>query len=261
MAEKRYNQADVDTLIRKNMIDSQLQISNQKDRIFELEKQLMVKEQEIQDLKKREKLVSRALILADRRAKYIESTAKTRCAIEVDNLARFSEKWNSFFNSLESKYESTDKEKLVDFDNELKAMIKSLSEMKDMNSALTEPEMAYESERKRLSGVEKSVDDRFKKLCNEFDMKVGDNATRKPGRPKKNTGNKKVDDIIDELENGKIEHKPKIQKPLISSYVNKKITTVSNVPKTDDSIFDFDAALNPTEDLETILNDLLGDDI
>ena len=92
-------------------------------------------------------------------------------------------------------------------------------------------------------------------------MKVGDNATRKPGRPKKNTGDKKVDDIIHELEYGKPVKKAKNQRPLISSVVNKKIAKVSSVPKTDDSVFDFDEALNPTEDLETILSELLGDDV
>ena len=261
MADKKFTQSEVDNIVRKNMIDTQIQLSRQSEKIATMQKQVDEKEQEIQALKKREKLVSRALILADRRAKYIESTAKTRCAIEIDNLVRFSEKWNKFFNDLSSKYDYEDKETLENFDEELKLMIKSLTEMKDMTSALSEPESAYNNERKRLSEGSKSVDDRFKKLCSEFDMKVGENATRKPGRPKKNTGNKKIDEIIDELENGKVQTKPKTQKPLISNVVNKKIATVSNVPKTEDSIFDFDEALNPTEDLETILSELLGDDM
>ena len=261
MAEKKFSQANVDAILRKNMIDSQLKLAEQREKITNLERELKDKEKEIQELKKREKLVSRALILADRKAKYIESTAKTRCAIEVDNLARFSEKWNEFFKSLENKYNDSDKKELESFDEELKMVIKSLCEMKDVVSPITEPESVYDSERKRISSIPKTVDDRFKKLCNDFDMKVGENATRKPGRPKKNTGNKKVDEIIDELEYGKIEQKQKVQKPLIHSVVNKKIAAVSNVPKTEDSIFDFDAALNPTEDLETILSDLLGDDM
>lgn len=261
MADKKYTQAEVDNIIRKNIIESQIQLSKQNEEILDCKKQIETKEQEIQSLKKREKLVSRALILADRRAKYIESTARTRCAIEIDNLARFSERWNKFFADLDAKYDIEDKQELERFDEELKLMIKSLTDLKDTTTALTEMEISYDNERKRISNTPKSVDDRFKKLCSEFDMKVGENATRKPGRPKKNTGNKKVDEIIDELEYGKVPSKPKIQKPLISSVVNKKITTVSNVPKTEDSIFDFDAALNPTEDLETILSELLGDDM
>lgn len=261
MADKKYTQSEVDNIVRKNMIETQLQLSKQSDEIDKLNKQLQAKELELVNLKKREKLVSRALILADRRAKYIENTTRTRCAIEIDNLVRFSEKWNKFFSELDVKYNEDDKKELEKFDEEMKLLINSFTEMKETATALTEQEMAYDSERKRLANRPTSVDDRFKKLCSEFDMKVGDNATRKPGRPKKNTGDKKIDEIIDELEYGKVPQKPKNQKPLISSVVNKKIAKVSNVPKTEDSIFDFDEALNPTEDLETILSELLGDDI
>ena len=264
MAEKKksYTQADVDNIVRKNMIETQLKLSTQDEKIKELNKQLDNKEQELSELKKREKLVSRALILADRRAKYIESTTRTRCAIEIENLTRFSEKWHKFFNELGNKYVPEDKEELENFDNELKLMIESLSEIKDTAEKLTEVEIASTNESKRLHDKEnnKTLDDRFKKLCNEFDMKIGDNATRKPGRPKKNTGNKKIDEIIDELENGKPVSKPKELKPLIRSSVSSKTTKVSNIPKTEDSIFDFDEALNPSDDLESILSDLLGDD-
>lgn len=261
MADKKYSQTEVDNIVRKNLIETQLKISNQEDEIDSLKKQLENKELELANLKKREKLVSRALILADRRAKYIENNTRTRCAIEIDNLVQFSVKWNKFFNDLNDKYNPEDKQELENFDKELKLMINSLTDMKDRTIALSDPEKAYDSERKRILGTEKSVDDRFKKLCDEFDMKVGENASRKPGRPKKNTGNKKIDEIIDELENGKpVTVSPKPNKPLISNIVNKKIAKVTNIPKTEDSLFDFDEALNPTEDLETILSELLGDE-
>ena len=262
MAEKKknYSKAQADELVRKNMIETQLMVANQAQEIAVLKKQLEQKTGELANLKKREKLVTRALVLADRKAKYIETTMRTRCAIEVDNLMRFSEKWHEFFDDLSAKYAPEDKEELEKFDEEIKLMIDSISDIKNAATALTETEIAYKAEASRIKSKPKSVDDRFRQLCNEFDMKVGENATRKPGRPKKNTGNKKVDEIIDELEYGKIETKPKKQRQLISSVVNKKIAKVSNVPKTEDSIFDFDEALNPTEDLETILSELLKDD-
>jgi len=262
MAEKKkhFTQAEVDNIVRKNMIETQITISNQSQEIADLKKQLKQKSLELSSLKKREKLVTRALILADRKAKYIESTMRTRCAIEVDNLMRFSEKWHAFFDNLEEKYTPEDKAELEAFDDEIKLMIDSISDIQNAATALTETELAYKAESTRIKSKPKTVDDRFKQLCNEFDMKVGENATRKPGRPKKNTGNKKIDEIIDELEYGKIEQKPKKHRQLISSVVNKKIAKVSNVPKTADSVFDFDEALNPTEDLETILSELLSED-
>jgi len=261
MANKRktYSQTDVDDIVRKHLIDANLKISNQEQNIAELKKSLSLREQEYNELKKREKLVARALVLADRKAKYIENTMRTRCSIEIDNLMRFSEKWHEFFNNLESKYSPEDKEELDNFDAEIKLMIESIDKIKDAATSLTETEMAYKRESDRIKSKATSVDDRFKMLVSEFDMKVGENATRKPGRPKKNTGNKKVDEIIEELEHGKVQSKLKTQRSLINSIVNKKITKVSGVPKTDDSIFDFDEALNPTDDLETILNELLSD--
>ncbi|MBQ9790525.1 MAG: hypothetical protein IJW24_02920, partial [Clostridia bacterium] len=92
MAEKKknYSKAQADELVRKNMIETQLMVANQAQEIAVLKKQLEQKTGELANLKKREKLVTRALVLADRKAKYIETTMRTRCAIEVDNLMRFS---------------------------------------------------------------------------------------------------------------------------------------------------------------------------
>ena len=258
--KKSYSQGEVDELVRKNIIDYKMKTASQAEIIGALQKQLSEAEAELSSLKKREKQIERALIIANRKAKYIEETTRTKCAIEIDNLVRFSDSWHEFFENLESKYKPEDKKELEKFDSELKQMIDGLSGIKLAAKELSDAEKAYASESKRVSLPSESLDDRFKRLVSEFDMKVGDNATRKPGRPKKNTGNKKIDEIIDELEGQDKRLKAKQQKPLISSVVNKKIAAVSTVPKTEDSVFDFDEALNPTEDLEAILKDLLGND-
>lgn len=258
--KKSYSQSEVDELVRQNIIDYKMKTASQAEIIGALQQELSQTEEELATLKKREKQIERALIIANRKAKYIEETTRTKCAVEIDNLLRFSDSWHTFFENLESKYKPEDKADLEKFDRELKQMIDGLSGINLVAQELSDAEKTYSSESKRLSWAKESVDDRFKRLVSEFDMKVGDNATRKPGRPKKNTGNKKIDEIIDELESQDGKLKNKQQRPLISNVVNKKIATVSNVPKTEDSVFDFDEALNPTENLEAILKDLLGSD-
>ena len=69
-------------------------------------------------------------------------------------------------------------------------------------------------------------------------MKIGDNATRKRGRPKKADS-----DNIKEIEKS-LNKKKKAQTPVY--------------PPVGDSGFDFEEALNPTDSLEDIMKDLLG---
>ena len=89
----------------------------------------------------------------------------------------------------------------------------------------------------RRNKKKSELDDRFSKLVIEFNMKIGDNATRGRGRPKKQDSNNVKD----------------IQKNLDS---NKKGKT-DYIPKAD-GVFDFEEALNPVDSLEDIMRDLLN---
>ena len=249
MAKKYYTQLELDEYVRKLLTNSEIALSKQAERLEQERKINNKLQKELDEYKKKEKTISRALIIADRKAKYIESTTRSRCAIEIERLARLAEKWDDFFDKLEEKYAKADKEKLEEFKNELSKVIDSMIDMENMfdKSTLTEAEQSHNQEISRLKVIKEKkqneLEDRFSKLKLEFDMKIGENATRGRGRPKKK-------DTLD---------LKKIQSP---SYIrgNQKNKTNTVYPPVGDSGFDFNEAMNPTDSLEDIMKDLLGEE-
>ena len=249
MAKKYYTQLELDEYVRKLLTNSEIALSKQAEKI-ENEKKVNAKlQKELDEYKKKEKTISRALIIADRKAKYIESTTRSRCAIEIERLARLAEKWDDFFNELEDKYAKTDKEKLEEFKDELSKVIDSMMDMENMfdKSNLSEAEQSHSQEISRLKVIKEKkqneLDERFSKLKLEFDMKIGDNATRGRGRPKKK-------DSLDIK---------KIQSP---NYIrgNQKSKANTVYPPIGESGFDFNEAMNPTDSLEDIMKDLFAEE-
>ena len=140
-----------------------------------------------------------------------------------------------------------DKQRLEQFKKELSATIDNMLEMEDSfnNSPLTEAEKTQISEINRLSVVKEKkqndLSERFDKLVLEFNMKIGDNATRGRGRPKKG-------ESVNIKEIAKSQAEKSKQRP-------KTI-----YPSKGDSGFDFEEALNPVDSLEDIMKDLIGDE-
>lgn len=233
--KKYYTQIEVDEYVRKLMTDSEIALSKQAERL-EKEKQINKNlTKEIEECKQKEKSTARLLTISERKAKYIEQTTRSKCAMEIERLARLAEKWDSFFSGLSEKYQALDKQKLDEFKEELSLVI---SQMVDMQSGFEEPvsqaEKAHLEEINRFKVVKEKkkneLEGRFDKLVLEFNMKIGDNATRGRGRPKKSEAEK---------------------------IANKKAKSKVYPPK-GASGFDFEEALNPTDSLEDIMNDLMG---
>lgn len=233
--KKYYTQIEVDEYVRKLMTDSEIALSKQAERL-EKEKQINKNlSKELEESKLKEKTTARLLTIAERKAKYIESTTRSKCAMEIERLARLSEKWEDFFAGLDEKYQAVDKPKLDEFKEELTAVI---NQMVDMQSGFEQPvspaEKAHLEEINRLGVVKEKkkneLDGRFDKLVLEFNMKIGDNATRGRGRPKKTEAEK---------------------------LASKKAKSTVYPPK-GASGFDFEEALNPTDSLEDIMSDLMG---
>ena len=108
------------------------------------------------------------------------------------------------------------------------------------DSPLTEAEKSHISEINRLNVVQEKkkndLSDRFDRLVLEFNMKIGDNATRGRGRPKKG-------ESVNVKEIEKKQSKSAAQRP----------NTV--YPSKGDSDFDFEEALNPIDSLEDIMKE------
>lgn len=231
--KKYYTQNEVNEYVKRLMTDSEIAFSKQAERL-EKEKQLNKSlSKELEECKQKEKSTARLLTISQRKAKYIESTTRSKCAMEIERLARLAEKWDEFFAGLTEKYQKADKEKLDEFKEELSAVINQMVDMQlGFEEPVNEAEKAHLAEINRLGVVKEKkkseLDNRFDKLVLEFNMKIGDNATRGRGRPKKTEAEK---------------------------LASKKAGVY---PPKGTSGFDFEEALNPTDSLEDIMNDLMG---
>lgn len=244
--KKYYTQIEVDEYVRELLTKSEIALSKQAERLEQERQENERLSALVEEYKKKEKAISRLLILSERKAKFLETNTRSRCAMEIERLARLAEKWDSFFEHLGSTYSPKDKQKLDEFKSEISTAIDNMLEMESLfgDKPLTEAEKAHEEEINRLGVIkdkhQSEIDQRFNKLVSEFNMKIGDNATRKRGRPKKDASSN-VKDIERALEKDKAKDK-------------------GIYPPVSDSGFDFEEALNPTDSLEDIMRDLLGSD-
>ena len=192
--KKYYTQLELDEYVRKLLTDSEIALSKQAERIEKERKENENLNKELEELRKKEKSNARLLVLSERKAKYLEQTTYSKCVIEIDRLVRLAEKWEDFFDDLSNKYDDQDKNQLDEFKEELSKTIDGLIEIEDIFKGDTIPDSVNEHVNEitrvnQLTDKQASLDDRFSKLVLEFNMKIGDNATRGRGRPKKSEGN------------------------------------------------------------------------
>jgi len=241
-AKKSYSQVEVDEYVRRLLTDSEIALSKQAEQLEKEKKENAKLSKELEEYKKKEKSISRLLVLSERKAKFLETNTRSRCAIEIERLARLADKWEQFFNQLNGKYNLEDRQKLEQFKKEISLTIDSMLDMQNMcgETPLSEPEKEHIKELNRLNIIkdkkQSDLDNRFSKLMNEFNIKIGENATRGRGRPKKG-------ESITLKTVGKKEKNKKISTPVY--------------PPVGDSGFDFEQALNPTDSLEDIMKDLM----
>lgn len=247
------------------MTESEITASHQRERIEELKKENERLSNEIAVLKKKEKASARAITLEERKSKYIQDITKSRCAIEIDRLSRLSARYSDLFDKLET----TDQERLEEFNSELKAVINTLSNLGEYiedRKPLSEAEKNYISEKDRISlndAVKSDLDSRFNKLVNEFKIKVGESATRKRGRPKKSEQSimVEVNRAITEKREEELteQEKQEVIDKINELFYNVQPTTAqqsSKKKKKQTGTFDFDEALNPTQSLADIMKDI-----
>ncbi len=260
--EKKYTSREMDEYIKKLMTENELQSSRQKQRIDELKASNEKLSSELATYKRKDKASARAITLAERKNKYIQEVTKNRCAIEIDRLTRLSERYSVFFDKLQAE----DKLTLQDFNAELKMVINTLSnlgEYIDDRKPLSDAEKNYISEKKRISlegAVKSNLDDRFNKLVTEFNIKVGESASRKRGRPKKSDQSilVEVNKVIDTSVPGELSEAEKIevQEKLNTIFYQTSTEKVKVKPELKGGTFNFEEALNPTDSLADIMKEL-----
>lgn len=291
IVKKGYDTAQVDSFIKKLSYEHSKLTDEQLERIIQMREKTAQLEAEIAEYKKREKLVSSAIVNAVAKADEIEKVAKQKYNMELQSLKLFHIKWLSYYKQIIEKYpldanlseanifnsnlakvfDNIELEDLQEEVREIKASpTKKEPEKEQKRNKKSEAERQYEQESRRISALNSSKgvnlnavtqslsidesDDRFSKVLSSFGKRfepmdnIRDyyNASGEENIPSKQTGAEK-----------KLEEEKTLVKNEDSVKPTKKAarTLPKEIPPSD-SGFSIDEALNPNEDLMTIMKSL-----
>ena len=221
----------------EDIMKQHLSILENSDKVLKLEKDAQRDKKIIQELKEREKVSARTIVLFERKLKYLKET------IIAELLKTCKENQDDNYFDIENK--------LYDICNKIEQL--SIISASDKAFILDKP---VEAEQKG------DAQSRFDKLKADFNQKIGSSVLRKPGRPKKedqsivaNLGlGKKVEKVVD----SETETQNKL-KDIFYGVPNSDKKLISTIPQTEDSLFDFAEALNPNNSLQDIMQDIIGE--
>ena len=230
------------------------------DKLAKLEKSSARDKKIINEYKEREKASARALVLFERKLKYLKTTMiedllKLSSMIE-DYKNQYEERCSKVYNAEIKADLLTYKDNYTLFANE----IYNICNKVETNAAISKEDRAFISNKKTETQAAGDSKSRFDRLKEQFNQKIGASVMRKPGRPRKEDQSivadiglgKKVEKKVKETDD--VENK---FNEIFYTAPTKKTTTVSSIPQTSDSVFDFNEALNPNISLKDIMADLM----
>ena len=245
----------------EELTQKEISIVEANDKLAKLEKEKNRDKKIIAEYKEREKATARALILYERKIRFLKETAVSALLEVCSKIAHTKEEFNEKVMKIASDYIRNEMLEFKDtyalFENKIYDVCNAL----EKNAILSNEDRAFISNRQIEENPAGDVQSRFDRLRQEFSQKIGSSVTRKRGRPKKSEQSiiadiglrKKVEKQVDENENS-------VERLNDLFYVapeNKKIVSV--IPTTENSLFDFDEALNPDMSLKDIMADLMSE--
>lgn len=234
----------------EDIMKTHLTILEHSDKLSRLEKESLRDKKIIQELKDREKLSVRALVLFERKIKFLKESMISEllklCKATDDAKTKDAGSFSSILATLE----------------EINSKLYELCNSIEKNAAISESDKAFILNKPTQVEAKGDTQSRFDKLKADFDQKIGSSVLRKPGRPKKQDQSivadiglgKKVEKVVDET----VETKNRLNEIFYGTPANKK-TAVSTIPQSDDAMFDFAEALNPNNSLSDIMADIMSD--
>lgn len=229
-----------------NITENELSLVSEKAEIEKLNKELNKNKRAIDEYKEREKSSARALILYERKIHYLKQKS-------IDEILNLCHKLESSIETENFKNSNFTYDSVID-------KLYDICNLIEQNAGITNEDRAFISNKPMPEkSVSTDVNSRFARLKQEFNQKVGESVNRKPGRPKK-ADQSIVSDIglgkkIKDKEEIDIETKAKLNE--IFYETPKNTSVMSNIPLTEDSLFDFSEALNPNISLKDIMADLM----
>lgn len=237
------------------------------DKIAKLEKDIARNKKIIEGYKDREKTSARALVLYERKIRYLKETLIKDILDICKKLDKSKYNYEGICNNI---IDSRMREDLMVYYGDLSAFQNDLYEVcnkLEANSVITKQDREFISDAKVSSNktsndsLANDANSRFERLKQEFDQKIGASVLRGRGRPKKGEQsivstiglNKKVEKDVDESQ----KVKNKLEGIFYETPKNKGVT--SDIPQTNDSIFDFNEALNPNISLKDIMSEIMAE--
>jgi len=249
------NSVSLDDITQK-----EISIVEANDKLSKLEKEKLRDKKIIAEYKEREKATARALILYERKIKYLKENAVASLLSVCTEIAETKENFGERASKISSDFIKNEmleyKDSYAFFENKIYDVCNFL----EKNALLSNEERDFIANRKREQVVqEDDIQSRFDRLKQEFNEKIGSSVTRKRGRPKKSEQSiiadiglrKKVEKQVANKENSK----DRLNEIFYDLPENKNV--VSAIPTTADSLFDFNEALNPNLSLKDIMADIM----
>lgn len=244
LVKKGYKPKQVDTFIQKLEFERDKVNAEQFDRILQLRKEVMDLEAALEEYKKRDKMVSNALVAAVAKAEEIEKVAKQKYEMELQSLKLFHVKWMSYYKQIIAKYPLDETlTKAAQFNTSLAKVLGDAGQEAQPAKAVKPPpksdaEKQYETESRRLSAQNASRGVNIEAISEALN---DDDSENRYSKVLKSFG-KSFEPA------GKI-------KSHFDSEPDRRAVNGKPVPPSE-SGFSIDEALNPEEDLEEILKSL-----
>lgn len=264
--KKGYSIKEVDDFIIMQQIENDRLLKEKQARINELREENFNLLRDLNILKQRELSVSKALIASTEKAKEIEEKAKQEYSLELKNLDVFYKKWKDFFDELIVRYP-----KMKDFDT--KQILSTLKS--EINEAVNESVSIYKKDEKSTNfknlidklhahseNKQKAILNINKNNKNEIDKEIDTELENQTENNKINnikpitnlTISSEEEDEFENLVDKFLHTNNKISKGYENSILNKnRKKVVKKYPTPNESGFDLEQALNPTEDLYNIM--------
>ncbi len=232
------------------------------DKLAKLEKERLRDKKIIAEYKEREKATARALVLYERKIKYLKE-------ILIDDILGTCKKLNASKDEFEVICKKVLNEfvraELMDFADNLTLFETELYDVcnkLEANAAITKKDRAFISN-KPIVDENQPVDanSRFDRLKMEFAQKIGSSVNRKRGRPRKSEQSIVADLGLGKKVENKVKERGEVEDKLNDIFYVAPTSggVKSAIPQTEDSMFDFDEALNPNVSLKDIMADLMSE--
>lgn len=267
--KKGYSISEVDDFLLQNELEQSRMLKEKQSRIDELRQENIKLTNELEEFKRQEKNISKTLIYATNKAQEIENTSKLRYELELKNLDEFYAKWQNFFDELMIKYPL-----MKDFDTKnvlsmLKDDINNLFKNEfHVSNLKTKPADSFENlldklrkhktiNRKKVIIKTNKTPDKEKIIESENEIEfLGESNKMNNIKPITNlTLSKDEQEEYDSLLDKFLHTNNNVSKGYENSILNKnkKSKKETKYPKPNESGFDLEQALNPTDDLLKIM--------